>query len=359
MTPLLNGRRVYAGCVKPLPSEDLTHVLEHTRGLWQQIRGQRIFISGGTGFFGVWLLESLAHINRVLELDVTATVLSRDPEGFLGRMPHLAGDSSIQLIQGDVRDFSFPEGEFNCVIHGAAPTTGNATRPPAELLTTLEQGTERVLALARAVGTSKFLFLSSGAVYGSQPATLSHTPESYPGPDSLDPQNVYAEGKRAGERVCSQTAQESGIQFTIARGYTFVGPHLPLDQHFAIGNFIADALAGRSIVVRGDGSPLRSYLYAADLAIWLWTMLLKTPNPITNPAVFNVGSGEAISIRDLARVVVEELNPTLRVEVEGNSVLDARQVRYVPDVHKAEVELGLREQVTLREAIRRTAAWYR
>lgn len=345
--------------MKPLPIEDLNHILEHTRGLWPQVRGQRIFISGGTGFFGAWLVETLAHCNRELGLGVSATVLSRDPEGFLRKTPHLAGESSIELLQGDVREFSFPEGEFKYIIHGAAPTTGNATRAPAELQGILLQGTERVLALARAAATSKFLFLSSGAVYGSQPATLMSMPESFAGPKCLDSQNVYGEGKRRGEQLCTELAKESGMQLTIARGFAFVGPHLPLDQHFAIGNFIADALAGRTITVRGDGLPLRSYLYAADLAIWLWTMLLHPVQADTNPSVFNVGSGEAIRIRDLAHVVAEEVNPEVTVEVMGEATLGAKQVSYVPDVGKAEDELGLRQHVTLREAIRRTAAWYR
>ncbi|MGD0481455.1 MAG: NAD-dependent epimerase/dehydratase family protein, partial [Terracidiphilus sp.] len=123
--------------------------------------------------------------------------------------------------------------------------------------------------------------------------------------------------------------------------------------------FIADALAGRNIAVRGDGTPMRSYLYGADLAIWLWTMLLHESLPGSNPHVFNVGSGEAISIHDLAQVVVEELDPSLKMEVAKAPIAGEPRLQYVPDVHSAENCLGLRQTIGLRDAIRRTAAWYR
>jgi dTDP-glucose 4,6-dehydratase len=346
--------------VKPLPLEDLDHVLRQTEPLWGQARGRRIFISGGTGFFGAWLLESLAHCNRELGLEVEAVVLTRDPSGFLIRMPHLTNEPSLRFIQGDVCDFSFPHEPFDFVIHGAAPTVGNANRPDSVLMNVLHTGTRRVLDFAVAAGAKGFLYLSSGAVYGPLPPNLAHIAEDdLGGLESLAPDSPYGKGKLAGEQMCATMALESGIPCTVARCFTFVGPHLPLDQHFAIGNFIANALAGQPIRVRGDGSPTRSYLYAADLAVWLWTMLFRGAKFGQTPVIFNVGSAESISIRDLASIVTETINPAVRVEIAGDSTLGARQHRYVPDVSRAEARLGLHPMIGLREAIRRTADWYR
>ncbi len=346
--------------MKPLPVEDLKHILTHTLPLWEAARGRHIFISGGTGFFGAWLLESLAYCNCELDLKLCTTILSRDPEAFARRMPHLAGETCIRMLKGDVRDFVFPAGKFDYVIHAAAPTSADAGAKPLELLSTLVEGTKRVLAFAREAGVGRFLYVSSGAVYGRQPAQMSHIPEEYAGgPAWLDPDSVYAEGKRVSEQMCAIHANDSGMACTIARCFAFVGPHLPLDQHFAIGNFIGDALAGRNIAVRGDGTPLRSYLYGADLAIWLWTMLLSETPPAERLQVFNVGSSSAISITDLAQVVVEELDSTLKVEIAQQVATGVPALRYVPDVRKAEARLGLREIIGLREAIRRTTAWYR
>jgi dTDP-glucose 4,6-dehydratase len=346
--------------MKPLPSEDMQHVLAHTRSLWECVRGKRIFLSGGTGFFGAWILESLLYCNRKLRLGLSATILTRDPNALLKRMPQLASEPSIELLQGDVRSFAFPNQDFDYVLHAAAPTTQHASIGSRGLMQTLVHGTERMIELAKARNAKSFLNVSSGAVYGRQPENLSHIPETYlGGPDWLDANAVYGECKRISEQMCALFAKESTTCIGIARCFTFVGPHLPLDQHFAIGNFIADALAGRNIVLRGDGSPTRSYLYMADLAIWLWTMLLFEENPTTSPLVLNVGSGEAISIRDLAQEVIDQLSPSLKVEFANNTVAGEQRPQYVPDVRKAESELGLRQTVGLRDAIRRTAEWYR
>ena len=346
--------------MKPIATGDLAHILSFTRQLWERARGKRIFLTGATGFFGAWLLESLAYCNRELQLELDATVLCRNPETAASRMPHLARETSIRFVAGDIRSFNFPEQNHDFVIHAAAPTSGAEAAQPLNLLTTLVNGTERTLEFAQARDAKAFLFVSSGAVYGPQPENLSHIPEKYRGgPDWLNPTAAYAEGKRVSEQMCSLYACNSEIQFSVARCFAFVGPHLPLDQHFAIGNFIGDALAGRNISIRGDGTPMRSYLYAADLAIWLWTLLLSESECRAEPRVFNVGSGDAISIRELALAVIEELNPTLSVEIASERVAGTPSLQYVPDVREAEIRLGLRPMIGLREAIRRTAEWYR
>jgi len=340
----------------PISAADLELILEQTRASWEEMRGQRIFITGGTGFFGCWLVESFCHINRALGLGAQATVLSRNPEKFAAKAPLLAGDSAVTLLAGDVRSFDFPAGEFRFVIHAATETTGAQTDD--DLRSTIVAGTERVLDFAAQSGARKFLLTSSGAVYGPQPTTITHLPESYA--CAPDPANAYAAGKLAAELMCGErqrVARTRGVEFDakIARCWAFVGPHLPLDAHFAIGNFIGDALAGRAISIAGDGTPRRSYLYAADLAMWLWTILFRAPalTPI------NVGSGDDVSIRELAEVVARTLAPATQILVAKQAAPEAPVSRYVPSVELAEQLLGLRASVDLAEAIRRTAAWHR
>jgi dTDP-glucose 4,6-dehydratase len=336
-------------------ADDLDHVLAHTQGLWEDLCEQRLFITGGTGFFGCWLLESFTWANDRLGLGAEAVVLTRDPAAFGRKAPHLAGHPSVRLHQGDVRTFTFPEGPCHWVIHAAteSSTTLNADNPLAMLATTI-QGTHRVLDFAQQRGAKKLLLTSSGAVYGRQPPLLSHIPEEYAGgPDPADPSSAYGHGKRVAEYLCSLYHHRHGLETKIARCFAFVGPYLPLDVHFAVGNFLRDGLAGGPVRVLGDGSPYRSYLYAADLAVWLWTILVRGA-----PArPYNVGSAEAVSIAELARHVAGHFGT--EAQIARAAVPGALAERYVPATARARLELALVPRISLLDAIKRTACWHR
>lgn len=341
--------------IKPLPHQDLADVLQHTRELWSEARGQSFFITGGTGFFGMWLLESFAYVNDSLGLGMRATVLTRDPAAFAKKAPHLSQRADLEFIQGDIRTFTFPSGHFDYVIHAATEASAKLNEEsPQEMLDAIIGGTRRVLDFAAQTGVKKLLLTSSGAVYGPQPADLTHVSEDYRGaPDPLLPGSAYGEGKRVSEHMCAVHAHQHGYEVKIARCFAFVGPQLPLDGHFAIGNFIRDALAGRPIHIVGDGTPMRSYLYASDLTVWLWTLLFRAPTA----RAYNVGSADDLSIAQLANTVATALGGKSIVSVaQGPDPLRPLS-RYVPSVTRAQTELALRSRVSLAEAIQRTAHW--
>jgi dTDP-glucose 4,6-dehydratase len=210
--------------------------------------------------------------------------------------------------------------------------------------------------VAHRAGARRVLLVSSGAVYGTQPPALSHVDEAYAGgPDPLDAANAYAEGKRASELLGALAARDAGgLEVTVARCFAFVGPHLPLDAHFAIGNFIRDALAGGPIRLSGDGTPVRSYLYAGDLAAWLWAALVRG----ANGRAYNVGSERALPLWDVAQIVARAAG------LDADAVIRAREPaagatapRYAPAVRRARGELALDEWTSLDVGITRTLAW--
>lgn len=335
------------------PTEDLEHAFRQLpEDLWRGLAGRRIFMTGGTGFVGKWLLATLAEANRRLDLGVRATVLSRDPEAFRVAAPLLAQAAGVDWVCGDVRDFVFPAGDYDAVIHAATDVVAKAT--PEEIFDTCIAGTRRVLDFAERA--QDFLLVSSGAVYGRQPAELPRIPESYVGaPDPLLPGSAYGEGKRASEWLAAAAGARTNLRVRTARCFAFVGPYLPLDKQFAIGNFIGAALAGREIVIQGDGTPVRSYLHAADMAAWLWAVLLKgRPG-----AAYNVGAEAAISIADLAHRVCTVLAGADQVRIMGTPDPSRSPERYVPDTGRARAELGLPAPMALNEAIVRTAHWHR
>jgi len=338
-------------------AEDMDHVLAHTRDLWEELRGQRIFITGGTGFFGCWLLESFAWANDKLNLNASALVLSRSPEAFKKKAPHLYHHPAIKFLKGNVQDFDYQEGRFSHLIHGAVyQKPAGAKDSDLSMVNEMLTGTKRVLEFCVKARVSKALMISTGAVYGPPPSSLEKIHESFS--ESIapsEPSSAYHHVRRMMELLGVLYAVEHGFEAKIARCFSFIGPYLPLNGRFAVSDFILDALSGGRITAKGDGKAVRSYLYMADLAIWLWTILFKgiTCKP------YNVGSELPVTIRELAEAIANESDPLLRVSVLKNNIHGIAPDYYVPDTARARSGLGLRQNIPLPVAIKKTMQWYR
>lgn len=325
----------------------------------EDLRGARLFITGGTGFVGRWLLEYLTRIEDRHSLGLQATVLTRD-RAAVARAHHgvdgLLAHPAIRFVEGDVRTFDYPAGSFTHVIHGAH-TSARATfnrEDPLIQFDTASAGARHVLDFALRCGARRFLMLSSGSVYGPPPADMARIREDFTGAPL--PQDIGAalnHGKRAAELQCAYYRQRYGLETVVARCFSFIGPGLPLDIHYAIGNFIRDALWGDEIVVHGDGSPIRSYLDVADLLVWLFTMLTRAPSG----EVYNVGSDIPISILGLATRVRDLLAPGKPVRVLGRDGVSVGRNVYVPDIGHARKALGLEVWTPLDDSIRLTARY--
>jgi nucleoside-diphosphate-sugar epimerase len=330
-----------------LPIADLDAAVEAARSDLERWRGTRILITGGTGFLGSWITAVLLHANAKIDLNADLVVLTRRPKDI-----PLDPTDRLQLVEGDVR--SLPEvGVINTVIHGATSSSagpGSEDSEPRRLAETIVQGTQNVLNLASR-SKARLLLLSSGAIYGKQRG-LATAEEETSGPNTMDPHSAYAEGKRMSETLCALATESGSVEAVVARLFAFVGPRIPLDVHFAAGNFVGDAIAGRPIAVSGDGRAVRSYLYAGDLPEWCFRMLARgTPGQ-----AYNVGSPEALSIGELARIASELRDPGLSVSIQGVPG-EGPPHRYVPSTEKAERELGLVPRVPIRTAMEKTFRW--
>jgi dTDP-glucose 4,6-dehydratase len=281
-------------------------------------------------------------------------VLSRNPERFLGNNPFLQGRASLSFIEGDIRTFPYPQGTFTHMIHAATEASETLnTENPLLMIDTIVEGTRRALDFAAQAGVKHFLHTSSGAVYGDIPPTLGPVPEDYKGgPDISLPKWAYGEGKRLAELLCCIYGQQQGISVKNARCFANAGPRLPLNTHFAIGNFIADAMEGRNLIIKGDGTPIRSYIDIVDLSVWLWTILVFGEGGNS----YNVGSEQGYSIAEIANKVREVLAPKLEVTLLGKSIPQQLASVYVPSTQKAR-KLGLNLGVSLENSILRTAEY--
>ena len=312
-------------------------------------------ITGGTGFFGKALLRHwLAAFETGLAVP-RVVVLSRRPKEFVSANPEFAHLPWLSLVEGDIlRPASLPRFDgVSHLIHAAADSTLGPQLTALERFDQIVSGTRHTLSWAAEMRVRRVLFCSSGGVYGQPPPDRGFIDESFHGmPDPLVSQNAYSVGKRAAEHLCSLYASQHGLEVVVARCFAFVGRDLPLDVHFAIGNFIRDALYRPAITVSGDGTAVRSYLDQRDLAAWLIAMLERG----SAGRAYNVGSDQAITTAELAQLVRDLLAPEKKVEILGTAPIGGNRHVYVPSIERARCELGLDVLIPLRQAILDTAS---
>ncbi|MEI9997829.1 MAG: NAD(P)-dependent oxidoreductase [Verrucomicrobiota bacterium] len=243
-----------------LAARDLGEIVHLSAAELEALRGKRLFITGGTGFFGKWIVGALVHANAAMRLGLELMVLSRDPDTFAARHPEVDRVPELSLLPGDVSDFSAEEWDFDFILHAGADTTA-FTREADERgrSRAIVEGTRNVLALARRCG-ARMLNVSSGAVYGAAAGSALGC-----GREGLR-HRAGRDALRRGEARGGGAVRRLGADVVTARAFAFLGPHLPLDAHFAAGNFLRDAVRGGPILVRGDGHGAASYLHPIDLS---------------------------------------------------------------------------------------------
>lgn len=305
--------------------------------LASQLQGKSILITGGSGFFGKNLCEALKPLGTKIY------AMARNP----------VAQEGIHFIQHDVtKPFNF-DTKIDYMIHAATPVTADDNFE--KNIDIIINGTKNALDFAKKINCSKFLLVSSGAVYGEQPEELAKIPETYIIKEAFfDFKSAYGTGKRISELLALDWARRTGKNLTIARCFAFSGRHLPLDQHFAIGNFVSDALTTKTINIKGDGSARRSYMDADDLVVWLMTILLHGESG----EAYNVGSDNEISIKDLAQKIAEHV-PGTKVHIQNGQNISSKRNKYIPSIEKAKTKLNLDIKINLDESIQKMIGFNR
>jgi UDP-glucuronate decarboxylase len=310
----------------------------------------RIFITGGTGFFGRALLRYWTEGDNPNHPEI-ATILTRNPKKFLFEYPEFENISWLSFHSGDI---CYPQtlpknNKYTHILHAATESTVGPQLSPLERYSQITEGTKNILEYAVMNKIQRFLLTSSGGVYGSQPKSLEKIPETYIGQlNNLNVLNAYSIGKYSAEHLCALYRDRYGIETVIARCFAFVGRDLPLNVHFAIGNFIRDALHSSQINIHGDGTAVRSYMDQRDLVIWLLTILSRgLPGE-----AYNVGSDESISIEKLAYLVRDILAIKKSVVIQSSISDEQVRKRYIPSIEKAKYQLGLDLSHRLEDSIK-------
>lgn len=339
----------------PQLREDLQEIVVRSEDDFRRIGDSPLVITGSSGFVGTWLTLSYLEAKRDLNLQGEATLVARNPAAQAELLRTAGYDSGFRLVASDVRSLSpteLPSGAR--LIHAATPARASLnSNDPLEMLNIIIEGQRKILQISEERGFESCLFLSSGAVYGAQPQDVIGVGESYRGaPDVRDSASAYHEGKRVAELMGNLYAEHHGIRFVSARLFAFLAPFLPTNEHFAAGNFIGDAIAGRSISINSGGGSVRSYQYGTDMAVWLWALVARG----TAGNAYNVGSEEEVSIAELAQKVANSAPSPVDVEIKGSDT-PANTSRYVPRTELIEREYQVENCVSLDDAIKRTIRW--
>ena len=172
--------------------------------------------------------------------------------------------------------------------------------------------------------------------------------------DNSSSNSAYSEGKRVSEELGTKASIDTDLQFVTARLFAFLAPFLPMDTHFAAGNFLSKATENSKISIRSGGGSQRTYQYASDVVSWLWTLLARGQVG----EAYNVGSDQEISILGLAQTVQDQVSPRVELEVLGVDTPD-NVSRYVPSIEKMKKQFGVTNHVALDLAIQKTESWLR
>ncbi len=309
-----------------------------------------ILFIGGTGFFGKAFINYIKS-NDILDIN-QITIVGRSANSFLFNNPEFNQLEKIKYVSADIlKDLTQLEGtNFSHVIHAAADSTNVSNLKYIDRFDQIVNGTRNILEFVRNnIPNSKLLFISSGAVYGQMPPNMNQFSEDFHGNiDNAESHNVYSIAKKTAEHLCSLYHDEYGLDISIARCFCFSGIHLPLDVHFAIGNFVRNVIDNKDIIIKGDGMSVRSYLDQDDMSEWILEILRSDK---FNKTIYNIGSQDSISIKDLARLIIDLSNKDLDIKIQNNNSIDLKKSVYVPNCKKIQERFGISQKITLSESI--------
>jgi nucleoside-diphosphate-sugar epimerase len=314
-----------------------------------------LLLTGSTGFIGRNFASYLAKTETFQRGRLQVLCASRNKKSLAEIYPLRSG------FQHFVWDIEMPYlaelNQVDYIVHLAgADRFLDSKNKSAEILSSTSTGTLNMLNLARRAGTSRILLASSGAVYpkcNESPNVFSES--EYSSSLNLDSIDPYVAGKRKAEYLCNSYAEETGISVAIARIFSLIGPHFPINRHFAIGEFIKMCVADIAITVKSNSNIVRAYQHASDTSIWLAGILLSG----SSTSVYNVGHDRQIRISHLAELVSELCGNKKPIRYLEETHFEGQQDFYIPDITKAQKNLGLENTVSLESSIVEVFEYYK
>lgn len=264
---------------------------------WEKLSEANILVTGATGLIGGCLVETLM-MNPNRDYHVYAS--GRNEERARLRFKDFADNPAFHFVKYDVMQPLQSDVRFDYIIHAASNASPNFfTKSPVEVIKSNIDGVDHLMDYGLNHGMKRFLYVSSGEVYGEGDGRV--FTEDYSGyVDCAKPRSCYPSSKRAAETLCVSYAAEYGAGVVISRPCHTYGPHFTEQDNRVYAQFIRNVLRGEDIVMKSTGEQFRSWCYVVDCVSALLYILLKG----TNGEAYNIADAESnISIRELAETI--------------------------------------------------------
>jgi UDP-glucuronate decarboxylase len=357
---------------KQVVATDLDYICSRLKTEFEAMEGKKLFISGGAGFLGYYLIQAVLHWNasRNNGAPIGLTVCDNYIRGIPEWLTNLSADPTLTLLKHDITTPLPNEvGDLDFIIHAASIASPTYYRKhPIETMDANVTGLRLLLDRFREQQdagrpVSGFLFFSTSEMYGDPPPDQIPTPETYRGNVSCTgPRACYDESKRYGETLCVNFANQFALRITMARPFNNYGPGLKITDRRVIPDFARDMFAGKDLVLLSDGSPTRTFCYVADAVVGYFKILVRG----RGGEPYNIGNeAPEISMLQLAELLATIAREqfgykgkvTRSASAEKDYLTDNPQ-RRCPVTTKARTELGFNPEIPLEEGLRRTVAWY-
>ena len=303
-----------------------------------------ILVAGGAGFIG-------SHVCRaLLERHHSVICVDNLSTGSQANIAELEANPAFRFLRTDVVDV--PRLSVDRILHLASPASPvDYDRLSLETMAANSMGTWRLLDLAADTGAG-MTFVSTSEIYGDP---LVHPqPETYWGNvDPVGPRSCYDESKRFGEALLFTMRRRAGVRANVVRVFNTYGPRMRHDDGRVVPEMMSAAIAGRALVVHGDGTQTRSFCYVSDLVRGL---LLVVLDPLLDGEILNLGNPAEISVRRLADEIRLAADSTSIVQFDARRPGDPERRR--PDISKIQRRYGWAPEVPLSEGLRLTADWF-
>jgi CDP-glucose 4,6-dehydratase len=312
-----------------------------------------VLVTGGHGLLGSWLIKAL------LEAGARVVAIKRD-EPVVSSLGLLGLADRVDVVHGDICTEglvarALNEYEVSDVFHLAAQTlVGTANQAPRSTFETNIQGTWTVLEACRAHGTERVIVASSDKAYGPS-ADLPYREDH-----ALAPVYPYDVSKAATDLIARSYWHTFGLPVAVTRFANLYGG-AETNRSRLVPEAVCAALAGRSPVVRSDGSPERDFLYVEDAArayLAIWAALGRADGGAAGEA-FNAGGGKPHRVDDVVAMICRLAGSDVAPEIRGAGVPSGEIDRQWVDPAKLRALTGWEPAVTLEEGLQLTIDWYR